>query len=91
MNDGMNDESKFEKWVKETGVGNLVVAVRDQFPDCAVTYSAVYQWLRAEHEPRPRKARALVAISAGAITLQDIHDHFEGKAGERHVAAAAIR
>lgn len=87
----MNEETKFQRWVRDFGVGNLVVAMREQFPDCAVTYSAVYQWLRFDHEPRPKKMRALVAISEGAISLQDIHDHFEGKAGEREAAETSVR
>lgn len=86
----MSDETKFEKWVKDYGVGQLVVAMRERGADYAVTYSAVYQWLRGEHEPRPRKMRALAAVSDGAITVQDIHDHFEGKISERETAAAGV-
>ena len=85
-----DNETKFEKWVKEFGVGQLVHAMRDYSPDCAVTYSAIYQWLRGEHEPRPKKMRALAAVSNGAITTQDIHDHFERKAGEREAEAVDV-
>lgn len=82
MNDIEDTGTKFEKWVKEFGVGALVIAIRDKHPECAVTYSAIYQWLRGEHEPRPKKMRALVSVSQGAITLQDIHDHFETFSGK---------
>lgn len=73
-------ETKFEQWVKQFGVSNLVDEMRKRGQDYAVTYSAVYQWCRGEHEPRPKKIRALAEISAGAITVQDIHDHFHARA-----------
>lgn len=73
-------ETKFERWVKQFGVSNLVDEMRKRGQDYAVTYSAVYQWCRGEHEPRPKKIRALAEISAGAITVQDIHDHFHARA-----------
>lgn len=73
-------ESKFEQWAKQRGVSNIVDEMRKRGQDYAITYSAVYQWLRGEHEPRPKKIRALAEISAGAITVQDIHDHFHAKA-----------
>lgn len=72
-------ETKFVQWVKQFGVQNLVDAMRGLGPDFAVTYSAVYQWCRGEHEPRPKKIRALAEISNGAITVQDIHDHFQAR------------
>lgn len=75
-------ETKFEQWVKKFGVMNLVDEMRRRGPDYAVTYSAVYQWCRGEHEPRPKKIRALAEISAGAISVQDIHDHFHARGAE---------
>jgi len=77
-------ETKFEKWALKYGVANLVSAMKARGPNDSVTYSAVYQWLRGQHEPRPRKMRAMVEISAGEITLNDIAAHFESKA---HAAA----
>lgn len=79
------EETKFEQWVKQFGVIALCDAMRKRGLDYAITYSAVYQWLRGDHEPRPKKIRALAEISAGAISVQDIHDHFHQKAA----AAAA--
>jgi len=76
----VTEATKFEQWVKQYGVQNLVDALRKRGMEYAVTYSAVYQWLRGEHEPRPKKIRALADISAGAITVQDIHDHFQARA-----------
>ncbi len=73
-------ETKFEQWVKQFGVSNLIDEMRKRGQDYAVTYSAVYQWCRGDHEPRPKKIRVLAEIAAGAITLQDIHDHFTAKA-----------
>ncbi len=69
-------ETKFAHWVKEYGVTNLVAEMRRRGPDTAITHSAAYQWLRHDHEPRPKKQRALVEISGGAITLDDIAEHF---------------
>jgi len=74
------DATKFEQWVKQFGVSNLVDEMRKRGQDYAVTYSAVYQWCRGEHEPRPKKIRALAEISGGAISVQDIHDHFHARA-----------
>lgn len=74
------EETKFEQWVKKIGVSALCDEMRKRGLEYAVTYSAVYQWLRGEHEPRPKKIRALAEISAGAISVQDIHDHFQAKA-----------
>lgn len=71
------EQTKFSKWLKDFGIQNLVSAMREKGPDYAITISAAYQWARREHEPRPKKARALIEISRGAITLQDIADHFE--------------
>lgn len=73
------EETKFEQWVKQYGVSALCDAMRKRGLDYAITYSAVYQWLRGEHEPRPKKIRVLAEISAGAISVQDIHDHFHQK------------
>jgi len=75
-----SETTKFEQWVKQYGVSNLVDAMRKRGQDYAVTYSAIYQWCRGEHEPRPKKIRALAEISEGAITVQDIHDHFQARA-----------
>lgn len=75
-------ETKFSEWVKQFGVMNLVDEMRKRGPDFAVTYSAVYQWCRGEHEPRPKKMRAMAEISAGTISVQDIHDHFQARGAE---------
>jgi hypothetical protein len=75
-----SEQTKLELWAKQFGVQNIVDAMRAKGVDYAVTYSAVYQWIRGEHEPRPKKIRALAEISGGAISVQDIHDHFHARA-----------
>jgi len=69
-------ETKFAAWIKGYGVSKLVAEMRKRGAYIAITHSAAYQWLRQEHEPRPKKQRALVEISGGAITLDDIAAHF---------------
>ena len=75
-------ETKFAAWINEIGVNHLVSETRKYGPD-AVTFSAVYQWLRRQYEPRPSKQRMLVKISHGAITFQDIADHFDPPPADR--------
>jgi hypothetical protein len=71
------EETKFEQWVRRYGVSNLVHAMHALGPDYAVTFSAIYQWIRGQHEPRPAKIRGVVKIADGALTLEDVHQHFE--------------
>ena len=66
-------ETKFGRWVAEAGVPTIFAALgRD--PDLRVTNNAVYNWLRG-HALRPDRARALVDLSGGSLTLDDIYDH----------------
>lgn len=80
MNTQTTTDTKFSHWLKDFGVANVVAEMNKRGRDVGVTLSAVYQWERQEHEPRPKKQRALVEISGGKLTLQDIADHFEAKA-----------
>ena len=66
-------ETKFGRWVSETGVPRIVAALaRD--PDLRVTNNTVYHWIRG-HAPRPERAQALVELSGGRLTLEAIYDH----------------
>jgi hypothetical protein len=66
-------ETEFGRWVRDFGVPRIVSALaRD--PDLRVTSDAVYHWLRGV-EPRPARARALVELSQGRLTLEAIYDH----------------
>jgi hypothetical protein len=66
-------ETDFGRWVSETGVPRIVAALaRD--PDLRVTNNTVYHWLRG-HAPRPERAKALVELSGGRLTLEAIYDH----------------
>lgn len=65
--------TRFGQVVGELGVPAIREALgRD--PDLRVSKSAVYEWLRG-HEPRPDRARALVALSDGRLTLDMIYSH----------------
>ena len=78
----------FGRWLAETGVGEVVDALADD-PDLRVTANAVYEWLRGR-APRPERARALVRLSRGRITLNDIYDHVETmKAGRERRACCS--
>ena len=66
-------ETEFGRWVGDVGVPRIVSALaRD--PDLRVTSDAVYMWLRGV-APRPARAEALVRLSRGRLTLDDIYGH----------------
>lgn len=79
----------FGRWVAEYGVPSIVAALACD-PDLRVTNDAVYQWIKGV-EPRPARARALVRLSRGRLTLEAIYEHCravrrtqqEGSMGER--------
>ncbi|MDE4924353.1 hypothetical protein PQH03_06900 [Ralstonia insidiosa] len=62
--------TKFGSWVIAFGIARLADELK-------VTNVAIYQHLRAEFEPRPKRMRAYVQIACGAITMQDIYDHID--------------
>lgn len=63
----------FGRWVASVGIDTIVDELKKD-PNLQVTPQAVRQWLHG-HEPRPARARALVAMSKGAITLETIYSH----------------
>ena len=63
--------TRFGRVVGEITVPKIVAAL-DHDPDLRVTNKAVYAWL-AGHEPRPDRARALVELSGGKLTLEMIY------------------
>ena len=66
-------QTNFGQWVGEVGVPAIVSELETD-PDLRVSAKAVYSWLRG-CEPRPDRARALVNLSGGAITLNMIYCH----------------
>jgi hypothetical protein len=66
--------SKFQRWLKDYGVQKLANAMTNRGQP--VSAGAVYQWGRRLHEPRGPKLRLMVELSRGALTPQDIVDHF---------------
>ena len=91
MEEVKDGTTKFERWVKEYGVAKLVKDLADLGPYYAATFSAVYQWLRGETEPRAAKIRGLVNLSGGKITLQDVHDHMDAARAGRIAREALER
>jgi len=72
-NRGPRWESEFGRWVAEYGVSAIVEALAND-PQLRVTKHAVYEWLRG-HAPHPDRARALVRLSRGRLTLEAIYQH----------------
>lgn len=66
-------ETDFGRWVRDFGVSRIVSELAHD-PNLRITNVAVYQWLRGV-EPRPARARALVELSQGRLTLDAIYDH----------------
>jgi hypothetical protein len=66
-------KTEFGQWVADVGVAGIVAALAHD-PDLRVTNHAVYQWLRGR-APRAARARALVKLSGGRLTLAMIYDH----------------
>lgn len=81
--------TRFGQAIGDLGVSTIVDALgRD--PDLRVTSTAVYEWLQG-HEPRPERARALVEISGGRLTLDMIYSHRSELADLRRAGEAAGR
>lgn len=43
--------------------------------DLGVTSNAVYSWVAGRHIPDPARASAMVELSRGAISMQQIYQH----------------
>lgn len=65
--------TRFGRWVSQMTVSAIVDEL-NRSPDTAVTPQAVYDWLNGR-APRPERARALVQLSGGEISLDDIYSH----------------
>jgi len=65
--------TKFGRWVADVGPSVIVDALRPD-PDLRVTVGCVYGWVRGT-APRPERARALVELSRGRLTLEDVYRH----------------
>ena len=72
-------ETAFGRWIKKYNVMRLVDDMRRG--GHSLTPSAVYYWLRGSAVPRPDKACALVRLSNGALTLEDIYAHTQEMKG----------
>lgn len=65
----------FGAWVSGYTTMRLVAAMTDA--GCPVERHIVYHWLAGRYCPRPSAARAMVALSDGALTLDAIYEHVE--------------
>lgn len=68
--------TRFQAWARKYGPTRLAERLTAMGPDTMVTFGAVYNWIRGEHEPRGPKVRAMVELSRGEISSDDIQDHF---------------
>jgi len=66
-------ETDFGRWVADYGPSEIVERFRED-PELRITQHAVYEWLRG-HVPRVERAMALVELSAGHLTLEQIYAH----------------
>jgi len=66
-------QTPFGRWIADYTVPRLVSDLQGD-PAISVTRWAVYAWL-AGHPPRPARAEALVRLSNGRLTLEDIYRH----------------
>ena len=62
--------------MRQYGVKRLAEAMTNRGATTRVSFGMVYQWLRREHEPRGPKARLIVKLSEGALSLEDLAAHF---------------
>lgn len=65
-------KTPFGQWVDEYGASRIVAELAKD-PELAVTREAVTHWLSGVAAPRPSHALALVALSQGRLTLEDIY------------------
>lgn len=66
-------KTEFGLWIAEVGVSAIVRALQHD-PDLRVTPGAVYEWLQG-HAPSYARARALVRMSGGRLTIEAIYRH----------------
>lgn len=85
--DPLRWQATFGQWVSDFGVSRIVSALAHD-PDLRVTNHAVYHWLSG-HAPRPPRARALVELSGGRLTLEAIYEH--GSEVRRSASTGGIR
>lgn len=66
-------ETTFGQWVAQVSVPWIVESLAPR-EELAVTKQTVYEWIQG-HVPRLERATALVEISRGALSIEDIYDH----------------
>jgi hypothetical protein len=88
---------KRKPWMWDTEFGRFVADVTPrgivdhlaENPRLSVTTSSVYGWISGRNFPSPRRARALVKMSTGRLTLETIYRHpFEVQRMRRERKAA---
>lgn len=66
-------ETKFGRWIDQYGVDRLASGLHSMGEP--ITRTAIYLWIAGDTTPRPSTALKLIALSQGALTLQQIYDH----------------
>ena len=64
-------ETPFGKWVQAFGVRNVCEALYSY--GLPIGRETVYHWMAGRAVPNPRKAMALIKISEGKLTFDDIY------------------
>lgn len=65
--------TRFGRWVSRYRVSRLTVDLAAR--GVPVTPHAVYDWIAARRAPRPTCAAAIVEISGGKLSFDDIYRH----------------
>ncbi len=73
--DAIRWRTRFGSWVGQVTVSAIVSGLSSD-PELSVTRGAVYQWLRG-HSPTATRARALVKLSEGRLSFDEIYSHRE--------------
>src|SRR5947208_2597589 len=66
--------TRFGSWVRDYSIARLLRDL-EAVEGFAITRSAVQEWLAGRSSPALRRAHALVRLSAGALTMDDVYAH----------------
>ena len=81
----------FAVFVRRIGARSIVLTLSRDY-HLPMTQRSVYRWLTGARTPRPVFARAVVSLSHGALTLDDVYRHSEeARKNERHPEGTAGR
>jgi hypothetical protein len=67
----MRPETRLSRWIERRGASNVARGLSSI--GVAVTPRAVYSWMYGQARPRPTHAGALVRLSRGELSLEQIY------------------